>query len=48
MEHNPTRPAPADWPIEHPWLYIYTVIVTDLLALLAAIHFADWLKSVLP
>ncbi len=48
MKPDPPRPAPADWPIEHPWLYIYTVITTMLLGFLAAVYFADWLKGVLP
>lgn len=47
-QHDPTRPPASNWPLEHPWLYIYTVITADLLALLAAIYLTDWLKGPLP
>ncbi len=48
MKPDPTRPAPADWPIEHPWLYIYTVISAMLLIFLGIVYLADCLKAVLP
>ncbi len=48
MKPDPTRPPPADWTIDHPWLYIYTVLTAWLLAFLASAYLIDWLKSVLP
>lgn len=48
MKPDPTRPAASDWPIEHPWLYIYTVISTMLLGTLALMYALQWIKVVLP
>jgi len=48
MKRDPTRPPASDWPLEHPWLYIYTALTTWLLAFLAAVYLIDWLKTVLP
>ena len=48
MKPDPTPRSPSDWWLDHPWLYIYTVISAMLLSFLAAVHFADWLKAVLP
>lgn len=48
MKPDSTRPPASDWPLEHPWLYIYTVIATMLLTFLSAVFFTDWLKRLLP
>jgi len=48
MNPNPNHDPPSDWPIAHPWLYVYTVITALLGGLLAYAYLLDFLKGALP